>query len=76
MLELTEIDHGERKVLIKGTLEELVKYLQDNDLFSWLLDEDPDAELPEPEGIETLRELEYELRKVDLGWWALKVEEI
>lgn len=77
MLRLVEQDHGEEKVLIEGTLEEIVKYLKENEnITNWVLDEDPEIELPELGEIETLRELEYELKKVDLSWWTLEVEEI
>ena len=34
------------------------------------------AELPELNNIETLRDLEHELKKIDLSWWSLEVEEI
>lgn len=32
--------------------------------------------MPQLEDVETLNELKYELRKVDLSWWTLEVEEI
>lgn len=76
MLRLVEKDHGESKVLVEGTLEELVQHLQGNDLFSWIHDEDPDVELPNLDNVDTLRDLKYELAKVDLSWWALEVEVI
>ena len=33
-----------------------------------------EEKMPQLEGIETLRELEYELEKVNLSWWSLEVE--
>ena len=38
-------------------------------------DEDPSAEMPDLEKIETERELMAELSKVDLNWWTLEIEE-
>lgn len=77
MLRLIEKDHGKVKVLFEGGLAEVVEYLQNNkDLMNWVNDEDPDMELPELDEVETLRELEFELNKIDLSWWCLEVEEV
>ena len=77
MLRLVEMDHGEKKVLLEGTLGEIVQYLQNNeDIYTWVRDEDFRAELPELNNIETLRDLEHELKKIDLSWWSLEVREI
>ena len=76
MLRLMEKDHGEEKVLFTGSLREVLEYLQNNkDLMNWVLDEDHTAELPELEEVETLKDLEFELSKIDLSWWTLKIEE-
>lgn len=75
MLKLIEKDHGEEKTLKEGTLEEILKYLRDNEnLTNWVLDDDPDMETPNLEEIETLRELKHELKKIDLSWWTLDIE--
>jgi predicted DNA-binding protein len=75
LMKLVELNEGTRKELIEGTLQEIVDYLKDNpDLYTWQLDNDPEAEMPELDNIETLRELEHELDKIDLGWWTLTIE--
>lgn len=77
MLRLVEKDHGEEKVLMEGYLDDIVQYLKENEeIYNWVLDEDPTAEMPCFDGIEGRRDLEYELAKVDLSWWSLEVEEI
>ena len=77
MLRLVEKDHGKEKVLMEGYLNDIVQYLKDNDkIYTWILDEDPNAEMPCFDSIEVLRDLEHELTKVDLSWWSLEVEEI
>lgn len=77
MLRLVEKDHGKEKVLMEGYLDDIVQYLKDNDkIYTWILDEDPNAEMPCFDSIEVLRDLEHELTKVDLSWWSLEVEEI
>lgn len=74
-MKLVEIDHGERTVLKKGTLQQILGYLQKNDqVYNWILDEDPEAIMPDLDSIECLADLQHELDKVDLGWWSLKVE--
>ena len=76
MLELIEKDHGEEKILFKGSLKEVVEYLQNNkNLVNWIRDEDPTTELPDLNEVETLRDLKHELSKIDLSWWTLTVEE-
>ena len=77
MLRLVEKNHGKEKVLMEGYLHDIVQYLKDNDkIYTWILDEDPNAEMPCFDSIEVLRDLEHELTKVDLSWWSLEVEEI
>lgn len=81
MLRLVVAEEGKRETLMDGTLQEVVKYLRDNeDIYDWVNDDvDPNIgpiELPDLSNIETLRELEYELSKVDLDWWTLGVEKI
>ena len=75
-MKLIEMDHGEEKVLIEGSLEEIVGYLRENeDIINWVQDEDPEMELPNLDDVETIGDLQAELSKVDLDWWALVVEE-
>lgn len=76
MLRLVVAEEGERDNLMEGTLQEVVSYLQNNEeLYNWLdLDTEPTSPL-DLTGIESLRELEHELAKVDLDWWTMAVEE-
>jgi len=78
---LVEIDHGEKKVLTEGTLENIVTYLKETDLFSWVANEENNqppelskTEMPNLNDIKVLRDLENELKKIDLSWWCLKIE--
>ena len=77
MLRLVEKDHSEEKVLMEGHLDDIVQFLKENEeIYTWILDEDPVAEMPCFDNVEVLRDLEYELAKVDLSWWSLEVREI
>lgn len=77
MIKLVLVEEGKREELTVGTLEEIVDYLQENEeLTTWVLDEDATMELPELDKVETVRDLEYELKKIDLSWWTLTVEEM
>lgn len=77
-------EEGQREELIKGSLEDIVKYLQENykDLFDWMNsspwtdDGSTEIELPGLTNIHDLRDLEMELEKVNLDWWTLEIEEI
>jgi len=83
MLKLNLLEEGQRELLKKGTLNEIVGYLNDNydDLFSWIEDEEKQqpielskTELPDFKEIEDLQDLERELEKVDFDWWGLEIE--
>lgn len=83
MLRLVEYSEGKETVLTEGTLKEVVNYLKENpDLLDWMNhspwidDGSPETELPELDEVETLRDLRYELNKINLSWWSLEVEEI
>lgn len=77
MLRLIETNEGERKEVVKGTLKEVVEHLRKNEeIYKWVQDEDKEIELPCLKNIETTRELEVELKKVDLSWWELAIEEM
>ena len=82
MLKLVEYKEGTEKVLTKGTLKEVVNYLKENpELLDWMNyspwtdDGSPETELPDLDEVETLRDLRYELSKINLSWWALEIEE-
>lgn len=88
LMKLVELNEGTRTELASGTLQEIVEYLKTNPgVYEWqndneletqtLMGEDRyQANLVELEldNIETLRELERELNKLDLGWWRLEIE--
>lgn len=77
MLRLVEKDYGKEKVLMEGCLDDIIQYLKDNDeIYNWVLDEDKGMELPNLDEIKTLKDLEVELEKIDLGWWTLEVKEM
>jgi CheY-like chemotaxis protein len=75
-LTLVELNEETRKELFAGNLEEVVAYLKENpDLYEWQLENDADAEMPDLDSVEVLRDLENELKKIDLSWWALVIEQ-
>lgn len=74
MLKLIVRDHGEEEILKEGTFEEILEYLKDNEeVINWVLDEDPDIELPNLDEVENIDDLEFELKKIDLSWWSLDI---
>lgn len=76
MLKLIEKDHGEEKVLKEGTLEEITNHLKENEnIINWVLDEEPEMELPELDAVKNVDDLRCELDKVNLDWWNLEVIE-
>lgn len=72
---LVELNEGTRKELVNGDLQEIVAWLNDNqDEYTWQLEEDQNAIMPDLTNIETLQDLTNELNKINLGWWDLVVE--
>lgn len=75
---LIEQDHGEVKVLATGTVEELVKFIEDNKniYLGWILDNDPEFIMPDFTGVITEQELQYILKKINHSWWLLALKEV
>jgi hypothetical protein len=74
-MKLVQMEQGKRQVMAEGTLEDIVRWLLDNpDETDWAHDEDPEIEVPDFSDIETVRDLQLELDKVDLTWWSLVIE--
>ena len=70
---LRVIDESGQELLEYGTLEEVVQYLRNHeDLYTWILDKDPEFILPDFEkDYESWRELEADLDILDHSWWTL-----
>ena len=74
MLKLIVKDHGQEEILKEGSLVEIVKHLKENDeIINWVLDEEPEMELPNLNEVKDIEDLQYELKKIDLSWWTLEV---
>lgn len=77
MYKLIMKEEGQTELLTNGTIKEIVEWIQKNeDIYNWVYDEDNDMEAVDLSQVESFRDLEYELDKVDLSWWALEVEEV
>lgn len=70
---LIKTEHGETEEICRGTIEQIVDYLMKQDIFSWILEKEPDFELPELDAVETFDDLQHELDKADFSWWTLTV---
>jgi len=76
MYKLILVEEGKKEELVKGSLETLISFLKENEeIYNWVQDEDPEMELPVLENIETAGELGAELEKVNLDWWSLEIED-
>jgi len=74
-MKLVQTEQGKRQVMAEGTLEDIVQWLKDNpEETDWAHAEDPEIEIPDFSDIETVRDLQLELDKVDLTWWSLVIE--
>lgn len=87
-MKLVELNEGNRREIVSGSLEEIVTYLKKNpDIYEWINERELETEALmgkdryEPNlvsldlnSIETLKDLESELEKLDLGWWTLVIE--
>ena len=77
MIKLVEIKEGkEKNVEVFLTVADTINYLNKNDFFSWILDNEPERELPDFNKVETLEELEAIFDEYDYSWWRMSAEEV
>lgn len=73
---LIKTEEGEETNIATGSIAQLVKYLENHpELYDWILEQDPEAEMPDLSDVEVERDLQHELDKIDLSWWSLTIEE-
>ena len=78
MLKLSVVNHGEvdfEKVF--GAAADIIDYLNENteELFGWILENEPDAVLPDFSEASTLDQVERILKDYDYSWWTVQIEE-
>lgn len=75
MLKLVELENGKvRTEEVFETFEDLKEHLMKNDYFSWVLDNEPERELPDFTGVTELNEVVDIFREFDYSWWTMKIE--
>lgn len=72
--ELIIINSGEEEALIKGTDEEIIEYLKENesDLFGWM-DEEARPTVEDLDALQDIVDVEALCEAVDHDWWTLEV---
>ena len=76
MLKLVEIENGKvRTEEVFESFEALKKHLIENDYFSWILDEEPERELPDFSGVTELNEVVDIFKEFDYSWWKMDILE-
>lgn len=73
LVETAEGRIGEEEVF--ETFKDLKKYLIENDFFSWILDEEPNAELPDFSEVTQLYEIVNIFQEYNYSWWKLEIFE-
>lgn len=76
MLKLVEMENG--RIRTEEAFENfgsLKKHLMENDYFSWVLDNEPERELPDFSEVTELSEVVDIFHEFDYSWWKLKVYE-
>lgn len=76
MLKLVEIENG--RIRTEEAFENfgsLKKHLMENDYFSWVLDEEPERELPDFSEVTELREIVDIFQEFDYSWWTMDILE-
>lgn len=76
MLKLVETENGKAKnEEVFESFEALKKHLMENDYFSWVLDNEPERELPDFTGVTELNEVVDIFQEFDYSWWSLEILE-
>lgn len=71
---LMEINNGKTKVWLFDTLEDLKQFLNYNDFFSWIKDNEDEEHTPDFLECETIEEIKAIFKKYDYSWWEMRVE--
>lgn len=72
MYKLIERNEGKTTVTKFDNLEILKADLPN--YFAWILDNEPDKELPSFESCTTVEDINYILKDWDYNWWSLEVK--
>lgn len=76
MLKLVEKENGRtRTEEAFESFNDLKEHLMENDYFSWVLDNEPERELPDFSEVTELREIANIFREFDYSWWSLEILE-
>nr|WP_321303358.1 hypothetical protein [uncultured Trichococcus sp.] len=78
MLKLSVVNHGKvdfEKEFAAAT--DIIDYLNGNteEIFGWILENEPDAVLPDFSEVSTLDQVERILQDYDYSWWTVQIEE-
>ena len=78
MLKLSVVNHGEVDFEKEfAATAGIIAYLNENteELFGWILENEPDAVLPDFSEASTLDQVERILKDYDYSWWTVQIEE-
>lgn len=77
MLKLVELENGKvRTEEVFESFEDLKEHLMENDYFSWVLDNEPEKQLPDFSEVTELNEVVDIFQEFDYSWWTMKIENI
>ena len=71
---LIEVTYGKTNTLFLGTFEDIKQYLIENDLFSWIKENEENKELPDFKDVETIEEISSILKRYDYDYWEIIIE--
>ena len=76
LYKLSEVVEGNTNWTEVFAEKALIKFFKENklDLFEWILDNEPERELPDFSGVTTIRELGSILDEYNYSWYELKLE--
>lgn len=77
MLKLVELENGKvRTEEVFESFEDLKEHLMENDYFSWVLDNEPEKQLPDFSEVTELNEVVDIFQEFDYSWWTMKIENV
>lgn len=71
---LIEINNGIVNTHCLGTFEDIKKYLIENDMFSWIKDNEENEVTPDFVNVDSIEEIKTIFKKYDYSWWEMRIE--
>lgn len=77
MLKIKELENGRTKnEEVFENVKQARNYLEENDFFSWINDEEPEKAIPDFSEVTDIIDIESIFQEFDYSYWTMQIEEV